>query len=443
MLFLVLFVIAAVLCAGSASFLIAALKKNARLTLENDALKATRGQTDFLQSRLDELKSENGRLNEENTRLIAQSAALETRMKENERHLNDKVEELKNARESLTLQFKSVSADLLKEQSADFKKDQRESLGVILTPLKDQLDTFKKRMEEINRINAGDKGKMDEQLRRLLEMNQTLSADAQNLTNALKGNAKHQGDWGETQLERMFEIAGFEKGIDYSVQENHKDDEGNNKRPDYIVNLPDKRRLIIDCKVSLNAYMRYIRAETPEERKKYLAEHVRAIRDHVKELASKDYQSVVKAQGLDYVFMFVPVEQAYVEALSADPEIYADAYQSRIALTTASSLLPVLRTVQNLWQIERQNKNVQKIAEIGGKLYDKLVGFVEDMQGIDKALNSARTNYDKALKKLSEGNGNAIGWAQKMKALGAKASKSFPAEMIDDPAMIEQQQEGE
>lgn len=443
MLFLVLFVIAAVLCAVALAFLIAVLKKNARLASENETLKSTQGQAEILQSQVAELKAEKDRLAEDKTRLTAQAAALETQMRENERHLNDKVEELKNARESLTLQFKSVSADLLKTQSADFKKDQRESLGQILTPLKDQLDAFKKRMEEINQINAGDKGKMDQQLSQLLKMNQTLSEDAQNLTNALKGNTKHQGDWGETQLERMFEIAGFEKGIDYCVQENHKDDDGNNKRPDYIVNLPDKRRLIVDCKVSLNAYMRYVRAETPEERKKYLAEHVKAIRDHVKELAAKDYQSVIKAQGLDYVFMFVPVEQAYVEALSADPEIYADAYQSRIALTTASSLLPVLRTVQNLWQIERQNKNVQKIAEIGGKLHDKLVGFVEDMQGIDKALNSARTNYDKALKKLSEGNGNAIGWAQKMKDLGAKAGKSFPAEMIDDPAMIEQQKEGE
>lgn len=149
-------------------------------------------------------------------------------------------------------------------------------------------------MEEINQINANDKGKMDEQLRHLLEMNQTLSADAQNLTNALKGNTKHQGDWGETQLERVFEVAGFEKGINYTTQTNFKDDEGNNKRPDFIVNLPDNRRLIVDCKVSLNAYMRYIKAETPDEKKKYLAEHVQALRNHIKGLSSKNYQTIVK-----------------------------------------------------------------------------------------------------------------------------------------------------
>lgn len=416
---------------------VALYRKNAELTAEREDMAKKAGQTEFMQSRLDELKSENDRLNAENRILTAAKATLTAQMADREAHLNDKIEELKNARDSLSLQFKAVSADLLKEQSVDFKKNQQESLGQMLNPLKDQLDAFKKRMEEINQINAGDKGKMDEQLRRLLEMNQTLSADAQNLTNALKGNAKHQGDWGEMQLERMFEIAGMERGVDYCAQENRKDDDGNNKRPDYIVNLPDERRLIIDCKVSLNAYMRYARADNPDDRKKYLAEHVRAIRDHVKELASKDYQSLIKEQGLDYVFMFVPVEQAYIEAISADPDIYADAYKSRIAVTTASSLLPVLRTVQNLWQIERQNKNVLEIAKIGGQLYDKLDGFVRDMEGVDKALKNARSNYDDAMKKLATGRGNAIGLAEKMKTLGAKASKNLPAELVDRAEMIE------
>ncbi len=436
-----LYFIAFLLVAASGAC-VALYRKNAELTAEREDMAKKAGQTEFMRSRLDELKGENDRLGAENKNLTAAKAALEARMADREAHLNDKIEELKNARDSLSLQFKSVSADLLKEQSVDFKKNQQESLGQMLNPLKDQLDAFKKRMEEINQINAGDKGKMDQQLRQLLEMNQTLSADAQNLTNALKGNTKHQGNWGEMQLERMFEISGMEKGVDYCAQENRKDDDGNNKRPDYIVNLPDNRRLIVDCKVSLNAYMRYARADNPDDRKKYLAEHVRAIRDHVKELASKDYQSLIKEQGLDYVFMFVPVEQAYIEAISADPDIYADAYKSRIAVTTASSLLPVLRTVQNLWQIERQNKNVLEIAKIGGQLYDKLDGFVRDMEGVDKALKNARSNYDDAMKKLATGRGNAIGLAEKMKTLGAKASKSLPAELVDRAEMIEYGGEG-
>lgn len=421
---------------------VALYRKNAKLTAEREDMAKKAGQTEFMQSRLDELKGENNRLDAENRNLTAEKAALEARMADREAHLNDKIEELKNARDSLSLQFKSVSVDLLKEQTVDFKKNQQESLGQMLNPLKDQLDAFKKRMEEINQINAGDKGRMDQQLSQLLKMNQTLSADAQNLTNALKGNTKHQGDWGEMQLERMFEISGMEKGVDYCAQENRKDDDGNNKRPDYIVNLPDNRRLIIDCKVSLNAYMRFVRADNPDDRKKYLAEHVRAIRDHIRELASKDYQSLIKEQGLDYVFMFIPVEQAYIEAISADPEIYADAYQSRIALTTASSLLPVLRTVQNLWQIERQNKNVMEIAKQGGSLYDKLVGFIEDMRGIDKALVNARSSYDEALKKLATGRGNAIVLAERMKTLGAKAAKKLPVELVEKAEMIEYDGEG-
>ena len=407
------------------------LKKNTRLAREKEELTKASGQTLFLQDQLEELKKENSRLNNENMRLTAQTAALETQMKEEKHHLNDKIEELKNARAELSIQFKTVSADVLKEQSQDFKKNQQESLGQILTPLKDQLDAFKKRMEEINQINANDKGKMDEQLRNLLAMNQTLSADAQNLTNALKGNTKRQGDWGETQLERVFEVAGFEKGINYTTQTNFKDDEGNNKRPDFIVNLPDNRRLIVDCKVSLNAYMRYVKAETPEDRKKYLAEHVQALRNHIKGLASKNYQTIVKEMDLDYVFMFIPIEHAYIEALSADPEIYEAAYQNNIAITTASSLLPILRTIENMWRIEKQNKNVQKIAEIGGKLHDKLVGFVDDMQGIDKALLNAKNSYDKAFKKLSEGKGNAIGWAEKLKIQGAKVTKEFSIDSDD------------
>lgn len=421
----------------SVFFLTAVLKKNARLFREKEELTKACGQTLFLQDQLEELKKENTRLNNENMRLTAQAASLQTQMNDERRHLNDRIEELKNARAELSMQFKTVSADVLKEQSVDFKKNQQESLGQILTPLKDQLDAFKKRMEEINQINANDKGKMDEQLRNLLAMNQTLSEDAQNLTNALKGNTKRQGDWGETQLERVFEVAGFEKGINYTTQTNFKDDEGNNKRPDFIVNLPDNRRLIVDCKVSLNAYMRYVKAETPEDKKKYLAEHVQALRNHIKGLASKNYQTIVKEMDLDYVFMFIPIEHAYIEALSADPEIYEAAYQNNIAITTASSLLPVLRTIENMWRIEKQNKNVQKIAEIGGKLHDKLVGFVEDMQGIDKALMNAKNSYDKAFKKLSEGKGNAIGWAEKLKLQGAKVTKEFQIDSDEELLQIE------
>lgn len=413
------------------------IRKNSRLMREKEDLTKASGQTLFLQDQLEELKKENVRLNNENMRLTAQASALETQMKDERQHLNDKIEELKNARAELSMQFKTVSADVLKEQSQDFKKNQQESLGQILMPLKDQLDAFKKRMEEINQINASDKGKMDEQLRNLLAMNQTLSEDAQNLTNALKGNTKRQGDWGETQLERVFEVAGFEKGINYTTQTNFKDDEGNNKRPDFIVNLPDNRRLIVDCKVSLNAYMRYVKAETPEDKKKYLAEHVQALRNHIKGLASKNYQTIVKEMDLDYVFMFIPIEHAYIEALSADPEIYEAAYQNNIAITTASSLLPVLRTIENMWRIEKQNKNVQKIAEIGGKLHDKLVGFVEDMQGIDKALMNAKNSYDKAFKKLSEGKGNAIGWAEKLKLQGAKVTKEFQIDSDEELLQIE------
>lgn len=381
-------------------------------------------ETAFLNRRIDELTGENQRLTAEKETLIREKAALQS----DAEHLNERVEELRQMREALTVQFKAVSADILKTQT----ESQQQSFGQILTPFKDQLTAFQKGMDDFKQTQAEGRGQLDAQLKNLLEMNSRLSDEAKGLANALKGNTKHQGDWGETQLERVFEVAGFQRGIDYSVQENVKDEDGHNRRPDYVVNLPNDRRLIVDCKVSLNAYTRYVNTDNSDDKKRYLAEHVQALRTHIKGLSGKDYQSKVKDSGLDYVFMFIPIEHAYLAALQADSDIYEAAYKANIAITTASSLLPILRTVENMWRIERQNRNVQQIADIGGKLHDKLVAFVEDMQDIDKALGKAKTSYDNAFKKLSEGKGNAIGWAAKLKQQGAKASKDFGVDYDDE-----------
>ncbi|HBO58738.1 MAG TPA: DNA recombination protein RmuC [Alphaproteobacteria bacterium] len=381
-------------------------------------------ETEFLNRRVEELTVENQRLTAEKETLIRETAEL----KSDAGHLNKRVEELNQMREALTVQFKAVSADILKTQT----ENQQQSFGQILTPLKEQLTAFQKGMDDFKQTQAAGRGQLDAQLKNLLEMNSRLSDEAKGLANALKGNTKHQGDWGETQLERVFEVAGFQRGINYTVQENVKDEDGHNRRPDYVVNLPNNRRLIVDCKVSLNAYTRYVNADNPDDKKRFLAEHVQALRNHIKGLSGKDYQSKVKDAGLDYVFMFIPVEHAYLAALQADPDIYEAAYKANIAITTASSLLPILRTVENMWRIERQNRNVQQIADIGGKLHDKLVAFVEDMQDIDKALSKAKLSYDNAFKKLSEGKGNAIGWAAKLKQQGAKAAKDFTVDYDDE-----------
>lgn len=394
--------------------------------VEKDALNRAQMQMDFLQSRLNETTALNERLSAENSALKADNAALKVELGQERKHLNDKIEELKQVREEFTLQFKLISSDILKSQGADFARAQQETLGSLLTPLKEQIDSFKSRMETIHQVNTTNKGKMDEQLSRLLEMNKALSDDARDLTNALKGNAKYQGDWGEMQLERVFEASGFLRNVHYRTQENFKDDEGANKRPDYVVDLPGGRRLIIDCKVSMNAYLRYVRAETPEDRKRFLSEHVQALRNHIRDLSSKNYQGQVKEMGLDYVFMFIPVEHAYIEALSTESDIYEQAYRNNIMVTTASSLLPILRTVENMWRLEKQNRNVQQIAETGGKLYDKLAGFVADMQAVDRALDRAKSSCTDAFRKLSEGNGNALRLAQKLKQQGAKTSKELP-----------------
>ncbi|MCI7420077.1 MAG: DNA recombination protein RmuC, partial [Alphaproteobacteria bacterium] len=234
-----------------------------------------------------------------------------------------------------------------------------------------------------------------------------------------------QGDWGEIELNRILEVAGLQKNIDYFTQENFKNENNQNLRPDVIVRLPNNRSVIVDSKVSMNDYISYVNAEDETAKAAALQRHIQCLRNHIDELSGKEYQKLLKEESLDYVVIFIPIESAFVEAIKKDDSLYDYAYKKNVALTTPSSLLPILRTVENLWQIETRNKYVQKIAEVGGSLYDKLANFVDDMQKIDKALDAARTNYDTAISKLASGKGNALSLANRLKEYGAKANKQI------------------
>ena len=393
---------------------------------------------DFLTKNNEEIKEKLSRAEEENKRLTADNASLKAQMNLEKEHLNGKIEELKQIKEDFTNKFKLISSDLLKTQGDDFSKMQQEKMSAVVNPLKEQIDVFKAYMENLDKIHIEDKTKVGEQLNNLMTLNTKLSEEAKNLANALKGNTKYQGDWGETQLERLFEIAGFMKGTHYIVQENVKDEEGHNKRPDYIVNLSDDRRMIIDCKVSLNAYVRVAAAKTPEERKQHIQEHLQALKNHIRTLSSKEYQKNIGGSQ-NYVLMFIPVEMAYIEALQEDPQIYETAYKSNIAVATASSLLALLRTIDNLWRIEKQNKNVQEMARVGGLLYDKMSNFLNDLQAAEKALEKAREAYDGAFNKLT-GRGGALTLTKRLETLGAKTSKLLDYEENDDVLLIEKEE---
>ena len=273
--------------------------------------------------------------------------------------------------------------------------------------------------------------KFDEQIKNLFNLNQSLSKEAENLANALKGNKKIQGNWGEFQLERVLEISGLQEGINYFCQETIEGEDDKKLRPDVIVQLPDNRQVIIDSKVSLNDYVAYVNAENETERAEALKRHIDCIRKHIKTLSSKEYQKFLKNKSLDYVMIFIPIEGAYVEAVRHDSDLYDFAFERNIAITTPSSLLPLLKTIESLWQLDKQNKNAAEIARIGGKLYDKLAGFVTDMQQIEKSFKATNKHYTDAMTKL-QGQGGAVSLAEDLKSMGAKASKQIVIKNNED-----------
>ena len=329
---------------------------------------------------------------------------------------------------TLEEKFENISNKVLKTQKEDLQREQKENLANILNPFKMEIGDFKNLIQQTNKMNTEDKGFLKKELSDLRLLNSSLSKNADDLVNALKGNSKIQGDWGENQLKNILDMAGYLEGQDYQMQFNLKSEDGDNLRPDCIICLPDGKKLIVDSKVSISNYVDYMKSENPQERKHYLELHVSSIKKHINELATKEYQKLLKDNSLDFVFMFIPNEQAYIEALKCDNKIYDTAYKANVAITTPSSILPILRTVKNLWNIENQNKNASLIAEKAGKLYDKLVGFVENMKKIDKNLINAKSAYDDAFNQLSDGRGSALSIAEDMKEMGAKTTKQIKVE---------------
>ena len=374
---------------------------------------------------ISELKESYSNIAAENSQLLAENTKLKSDNENQKKYMEYKLADLEKSKEEMSERFKNVSNEVIQTQQHRFNEEQKNVLNLMLEPFKQQIADFKTKVESAHEDSLKNKSSFDEQLKNLLNLNQTLSKDAEDLSAALKGNKKIQGNWGEFQLERILEISGLQKGINYVTQETFRNDDNRMLRPDVIIKLPNERNVIVDSKVSLNDYVNYVNCDDDNMRQVYLQRHIQCVKKHIDELAGKDYQKLIKNNMLDYVVIFIPVESAYVEAVRADNSLYDYAYKKNIVITTPSSLLPILRTIENLWQIENQNRNVAEIATIGGSLYDKIVGFVEDMQHIDKSIESARKNYDLAMKKLSTGKGNALSLAGRLKEKGAKISKTL------------------
>ena len=361
----------------------------------------------------------------------AELAQARTRADADRENLHAQVALLADAKTALSDQFKTLASEILEEKSKRFAEQNQQNLGTLLDPLRTQLSDFKGKVEEVYIKEGQDRSALKEQVRQLMELNRTLSNDASNLTKALKGSAKTQGNWGELILERVLEASGLEKGRVYHVQVSQRDAEGNLQQPDVVVDLPQDRKLVVDAKVSLVAYDRYASSESDEERTVAVRAHLDSVRAHMKGLSAKNYQQLYGVKSLDMVVMFVPIEPAFMLAVTSDEGLFMEAWQRNVLLVSPSTLLFVVRTIAHLWRQEAQTKNAQDIARRGAELYDKLSAFVADLQKVGAKLKDAQGAYDEAEKRLSTGRGNVIRQAEMLRDLGVKTTKALPSALVE------------
>lgn len=371
---------------------------------------------------------------EQNTRVVEQASritGLETELAatvrlqaENETRLQARLAE---AEARYTDVFKSLAAQILDEKTTKFTETNQTKLTEILDPFRERLKELQKRIEDNQLTEATERRSLKDELKRLMDLNQQVSLEAHNLTTALKGQAKTQGNWGEMILENVLASAGLTRGREYDVQDSRRNEDGDRQQPDVVINLPpENRHLVVDSKVSLVAFERYANAPDEESREQALAEHVQSVRSHVKMLGDKDYPALYGLDSLDFVLLFVPIEPAFLAAVQGDPGLYQYAWKKDIILVSPTTLMATARVVENVWRLERQNRNALLIAQEAGRMYDKFVGFCDELQKVDKSLQGAGKALDDAVRKLHTGKGNLVGRALKLQQLGATANKALP-----------------
>lgn len=347
-----------------------------------------------------------------------------------------------SVREETKAQFKSLAADIFSSQSEKFKKANETRLSEILNPLKEDIKDFKRRVDDTYMNSSKERTLLGEQMKRLMELNMSIGKEARDLTEALSGNTKVQGDWGEMVLETILVKSGLVEGENYFVQRTKNDDgtqikndDNGRLRPDVVVALPDKKCIVIDSKVSLTAYVNYINADNEDDRQRFGKAHLLSVRSHLKELETKRYQDFVGVGNddrIDYVLMFIPNEHAYMAAMTLDNNLWMEAYEKRVVIISPAHVISTLRLIAQLWTRDKQTKNALKIAEEGGKLYDKFVGFVNDMQTVEQSLGKASEAYASAMSKLHTGRGCIVSKVENLKKLGAKTSKTLPSDMLPE-----------
>ena len=363
--------------------------------------------------------------------LKSELSAKDERIKILNEQLQDSQDSKEEIEKRLTKEFENLAHKILELNSEKFKKQNKEQLGNLLNPLSEQIEKFKKKVEDTNEKGVERNAILMQKINSLESLNNKLSQDALNLTNALKGDSKTQGDWGENRLELLLEKSGLKNGVHFSTQGGYKDEEGKLKKPDFIINLPDNKHLIIDSKVSLTAYVEYYNAEDENSEKIAIKKHLDSLKRHYIELRDKDYPSLYGINSPDHVLMFVPNEPALMLAFNEDSNLYINALEKNIVLVSSSTLLATLSTVASIWKQEDQKRNALEIAKEGGLLYDKFESFVQDLIKVGKSLKTSKDSYEDAMSKLTDGRGNIIKKIENLKDLGAKTKKSLPQNIID------------
>ncbi|MBS9774642.1 MAG: DNA recombination protein RmuC [Tenacibaculum sp.] len=433
-----LYILLAVLVGGLIGFLISLIiQKNKITALNSEKMSLAERNSSLSEGKelaekhiiilKDELKSiqnEKENLIKVNTRQDADLHNLQQKLKDNR-------EEINKLQEKFTKEFENLANKILEEKSNKFTEQNKENLKVILNPLQEKIKVFEDKVEKTHKESIDYHSALRQQIIGLKEMNLQMSKETINLTKALKGDNKTQGNWGELVLERVLEKSGLEKNREYFVQQSFTNDEGKRIFPDVVIHLPDGKKMIIDSKVSLTAYEKYVNCEDEKEQEYFIKEHVNSLKRHIKQLSEKKYEDIYKIESPDFVLLFIPIEPAFAVALNEDNTLYNKAFEDNIVIVTPTTLLATLRTIDTMWNNEKQQKNAIEIARQAGALYDKFEGLLKDLIGIGKKIESTKVDYNNAMNKLVDGRGNLISSVEKLKKMGAKAKKALPDKILE------------
>ncbi len=350
--------------------------------------------------------------------------------------LNSQKQEYEDLQKKFTTEFENIANKILKQNSQEFTSVNQKNIGDLLNPLKEKIEKFEKKVEDTYMKGVHDQTDLKAELKKLYELNNKISEEANNLTKALKGDVKKQGNWGEIILERILERSGLTKGQEYETQVSFLNENGDRVQPDVIIHLPENKHIIVDSKVSLIAYEKFVNATVEEDRQRFAKEHILSIRTHIKLLSDKNYQLAGNIHTPDFVLLFIPIESSFGVAVQTDIELFNYAWDNKIVIVSPSTLLATLKTIESIWKQEKQSKNVMEIARQGGALYDKFESFIKDLEKLGTQISSVQNTYDDAFKKISSGKGNLIGQVDKLRILGAKTTKKLPDKYLDNNNII-------